>query len=703
MRGDKPSSRAESACLSFDLGVEGSLTKISEYRSDIDGLRAVAVIPVVLYHAGFSAISGGYVGVDVFFVISGYLITQIIASEIEQDIFSTTSFYDRRIRRIIPALLVVIAFSIVVGFWIMTPNDFKKLGSSVVATVLFVSNIYFWREANYFEPKGNEEPLLHTWSLSIEEQFYLGYPLLLLGLAKIKRARISILCILCVISFLTSVVLVYFKQSATFYLGPTRAWELFFGGLISLAGQRYCLKSEWRAVIACFGLSLIVIPIFTYTPLTRFPGLSAAPPVLGSGLLIWTGMQCPTFVHSLLSKAPFTAIGKVSYSLYLWHLPMIVFAMYATGEKLSPLVATLICLASLAASFASLRFVERPFRFPKGDKWNYTSSALLAGALAGVLGCFIMLSGGLPRRLDQAALRLLDAENDKEKYHTECLSLDRQIVPPNQACHLGAPNTKPTVLLWGDSHAMVTAEALEQVAAKRNTSFLFAASVDCPIGLGFSIDPTKGPGFAATPGYQYCGQYNAKMLELALNNPDIATIVLSSRWTNWRLGEPGAPSEGDVDIRLRDKEGTALSREDNKRIFRNGFERLIPLLVNSGKAIWIVGPIPEPSSRIPKALYIHHLGFDKRIDLDILRSSFDEKNRWIVALFKELSSKYPIKIIWPDTALCTATVCPVSENGRPLFMDDNHLSLAGIRKTIPLYNDVFPTNEPTAIKANQSR
>lgn len=201
----------------------------------------------MLYHAGFNAISGGYIGVDVFFVISGYLITQII---VERDKFSIASFYDRRVRRIVPALSAVIAFCLVVGFFILMPNDYKNLGSSVVAAVLFVSNFYFWRGTSYFEPRGSEQPLLYTWSLSIEEQFYLGYPLLLIVLTKNKRYRTLVLCSICAISFFASVAMVFYRQSATFYLGPTRAWELFAGGLINFIGVQYFLKSNLRTGVA---------------------------------------------------------------------------------------------------------------------------------------------------------------------------------------------------------------------------------------------------------------------------------------------------------------------------------------------------------------------------------------------------------------------------------------------------------------------
>lgn len=661
----------------------------SIYRADIDGLRSLAVIPVVLFHAGVPYISGGYIGVDIFFVISGFLITSIIASELDAGRFSITRFYDRRVRRILPALVAVIFFCIAVGFYLLTPNDYKHLAESVLATTFFVSNIYFWRKIGYFEAYSSEQPLLHTWSLSIEEQFYFGYPLLMILLAKARPVRIPILLILCLGSLAASVVLVYYKPSAAFYLGPTRAWELLLGGLISLLGRRFTLSPNQNTFMAVVGLALILVPIFLYTPSTRFPGLAAIPPALGSSLIIWTGINSTSLVHNLLSTSVLTSIGKASYSLYLWHWPLLVLARYAHGVALSPALTLVVCLLALGISFVSLRYVEKPFRFPAPSRHRrVVALALLGVAAVGSLGLIIDVGAGIPARMDAISKVYLEAEHDKERNHTECMSLEDFILPPSRACKFGVANAEPTALLWGDSHAMVTAIAMEQAALRNNGSFLFAAAADCPIGLGFGIDQKTGPAFVGSAAYHYCKQYNSDMLKFVTGSPSIKYVVLSSRWTNWRIGEPGAASEEQVDIRLYDENGTAKSTQENKTIFANGFERLIQALAKSSKTIWIVGPLPEPSVRIPKALYVKHLGFSNG-ELDIPKSSFFRKNDWILTLFKEMSSTYPMRFIWPHAVLCGETTCPVSDHGHALFFDDNHLSMVGIRKTSPLYDQIF--------------
>jgi hypothetical protein len=268
------------------------------------------------------------------------------------------------------------------------------------------------------------------------------------------------------------------------------------------------------------------------------------------------------------------------------------------------------------------------------------------------------------------------------------MSLEQRIVTPKAACKLGAKEARPSALLWGDSHSVVSATAMTDSAVRNGAAFVFGASVDCPIGLGFSIDGATGPAFVSTPAYQSCGRYNKEMLEFALANPDIKAVVLSSRWTNWRVGERGSAAESPADIRLEDADGVAKSVADNRTIFAHGFEDLVRSLAAAGKNIWIVGPIPEPSVRVPKALYIKQLGFDSA-DLDISEESFENRNKYILSLFWEIAEKYPVRFIWPHQVLCKDHSCPVVEDGKPIYFDSNHLSLFGVSKTSDLYDPIW--------------
>src|ERR1700733_5226421 len=327
------------------------------YRADIDGLRALAVISVVLFHAGAPWFQGGYVGVDVFFVISGYLITSIIVAELDTKSFSLISFYQRRIRRIFPTLIVVLAFCLVIGFALLTPADYQTLGQSTGAAALFVSNIFFLKQASYFDVAAAEKPLLHTWSLAIEEQYYLFYPPILIALTSVSsRTRGPAVLLGGLVSFAFCAVMIYVKPSATFYLAPTRVWELLFGGLIALNWVPLSNSRTINRSAALFGLACILIPVFLYTPTTRFPGITALPPVIGTILLIWSGFNHQTLVHSWLSTRPMRTVGKASYSLYLWHYPLLAFAGYMTLRGLGPVAAAAVCLLAFAVSILSLRF-----------------------------------------------------------------------------------------------------------------------------------------------------------------------------------------------------------------------------------------------------------------------------------------------------------------------------------------------------------
>ena len=662
------------------------------HRPDIDGLRAVAVIPVVLFHSGLTLFGGGYVGVDVFFVISGYLITSIIVSEIDANTFSLASFYDRRVRRIFPALIAVLAFCLLAGFALLTPADYNSLGQSAIAASFFVSNIFFWQTANYFDVAANEKPLLHTWSLAIEEQYYLLYPLILVALTRYSR-RWTARAVLAagVLSFAACVALVYVKPSAAFYLGPTRAWELLFGGLVALEWVPASDNRTINNVAALFGLGCILAAVFLYSSTTRFPGIAALPPVAGAVLLIWSGLGKPTVVHGWLSARPITAVGRASYSLYLWHFPLLVFSGYVILGGLGSWAAAGICLLSGGISFLSLHFIERPFRSPgpAASAPRIVGAALAGMAIVSVVAGLVVLDRGLSGRMTQVANQYLDVERERQAvHHWECMSLEQRIVTPKAACKLGAKEARPSALLWGDSHSVVSATAMTDSAVRNGAAFVFGASVDCPIGLGFSIDGATGPAFVSTPAYQSCGRYNKEMLEFALANPDIKAVVLSSRWTNWRVGERGSAAESPADIRLEDADGVAKSMADNRTIFAHGFEDLVRSLAAAGKNIWIVGPIPEPSVRVPKALYIKQLGFDSA-DLDISEESFENRNKYILSLFKEIAEKYPVRFIWPHQVLCKDHSCPVVEDGKPIYFDSNHLSLFGVSKTSDLYDPIW--------------
>ena len=677
------------------------------YRRDIDGLRTLAVVPVVLYHAGVPGFSGGFVGVDIFFVISGYLITQLLVADFEADRFSIATFYERRVRRIFPALTVVLGFCLAVGYVIFDPANFARLGKSAGFVALFLSNFFFWKEVDYFTPAAHGDPLIHTWSLAVEEQFYIFYPLFLLFLLRRNWPLRRTLLVVAAGSLAAAVLLLPYKPSATFYLLPTRAWELLAGGWLAVGPARAAWTLTVQRIGSLAGICLLALPIMLYDDNTPFPGLAAMVPVAGAMVLIGLPADERDPVKRLLAWEPMVLVGQASYSFYLWHVPLLSFARYLRGGSLSLPAALAICAVSLIVALVSLRWIERPFRRPRRDR-RYR--ALAVGVpVAAMVACAgaalaIVQGGGLPARLDPAAQRLVAAQADRQRHHFECMSNGDRIVPPGRACRLGTADAVPRLLLWGDSHAAVTASAIELAAKRKGGSFLFAASADCPPGLGFSISETTEPVLTTTPSYRYCDDYNRAMFDLATRDPQIATVVISSRWTNWRIGEPANPAESDVDLRLRDDTGVAASVAGNRAIFERGFIRLLTGLTRAGKQVVLVGPIPEPTVSVPEALFVERFGFAPRL-APIPVSAFTMRHARIADIFARVAAAVPgIRIVHPEVRLCDKVSCPVIVAGRPVYFDHNHLSVDAARRTADLYEPLFAqTSSPSDSRNGEHR
>lgn len=441
-----------------------------KYRKEIDGLRTLAVLPVMLFHAGFQTFSGGFVGVDVFFVISGYLITTILITEIENNNFSIINFYERRARRILPALffmmLVCLQFSIL---WFM-PQDFQDFSQSLIAVSLFSSNFLFWQTSGYFELSAELKPLLHTWSLAIEEQYYLIFPLFLMLTWKIsKRFTIHIL----IIVFIASLAIAQWgsiaKPAATFYLLPTRGWELLLGSFIAF----YIYKNphslqrnssvRWEKEISEFGgilgIGMVLYAIFSFNKNTPFPSLYTLLPTIGASLIIIYANQA-NLAGRFIGNKFFVFIGLISYSAYLWHQPLFAFIKYKTGEEISKFEAISIIILSIIIAFFSWRYIERPFR----DKNKFTRNQIFALWVGGsflfcTIGLFGIINNGFPNRFlirDQSMIELIKI-NDLYGYYKyaevvrygKCHSVPFSSLEANGCFDIREKN----IMLWGDSYA----------------------------------------------------------------------------------------------------------------------------------------------------------------------------------------------------------------------------------------------------------
>jgi len=420
-----------------------------KYRAEIDGLRALAVLPVILFHAGFEAFSGGFVGVDVFFVISGYLIATIIISEMAEGEFSLVNFYERRARRILPAMFFVIIVCIPFAWFWLTPSYLKDFGQSLMAVSTFSSNILFWRESGYFDTAAELKPLLHTWSLAVEEQYYVLFPIFLI---LTWRLGVKWILILLMIVFLMSLSLAqwgaYNNPFAAFFLLPTRGWELLIGVFIAFYLKYFThLKSQpVNQFLSLLGFCMITYSIIAFDKTTPFPGLYALIPVVGTGLLILCAVP-KTFIHSLLSIKLIVGIGLISYSAYLWHQPLLAFARHRLSGDVSDLLLMVLCMTSLVMAWLSWRFVEKPFR----DKSILKRKFIFVFSSLGI--SFLLLAGfwlnvtdgGLiyyPTEKQKTLSNFINANEYTERQHRE-ITLRK----------FNKTNSKKDILIIGDSHS----------------------------------------------------------------------------------------------------------------------------------------------------------------------------------------------------------------------------------------------------------
>ena len=451
------------------------LIKNFKYRPEIDGLRAIAVIAVVLYHSGFG-VTGGFVGVDVFFVISGFLITSLIWKDLENGKFTFKSFWERRARRILPAFMVLTVSVLIAGWFLMFPRDLAVTGKATIAQAMFAANIFYWKNTGYFEGAAEEKPLLHMWSLAVEEQFYFIVPLLLVGIFSMvaTRGRKPLLIILGIgfaCSLALSIVGVQTNPSATFYLLPTRAWELLMGALIAFLPKPNEKNTNvaLMELVGFLGLLLIAIPCFSYSTKTLFPGLAAMPPTLGTAAIIWSSRLNTqgklTKVGAILSTRPIVFLGLISYSWYLWHWPILAFVRYISLDPPSAQVRLLCLFAGFGLAIASWRFIERPFRAksPQTSQkrvfiYSFTSLAILF-----VTGTIYFLGSGLPFRISSFQVAAMNAEQDR--------TVARHTVDDVRAGRLRALGdsstlNRPSLLVWGDSHAMSALPAVGRTTQK---------------------------------------------------------------------------------------------------------------------------------------------------------------------------------------------------------------------------------------------
>jgi len=653
--------------------VDATTTASENYRPDIDGLRAIAVVPVVFYHYRFPLFTGGYVGVDVFFVISGYLITSLIYREMLEERFSIMTFYERRVRRIFPALFFLLLVVTLLSFVLLLPNDLRRYGQSLVATTFFLSNFEFWRESGYFDVSSAVKPLIHTWSLAVEEQFYLVFPLLLYLLRGLKRNQLLlVLAAISLASFALSAWAVQDHPDFAFYLAPARVWELFLGALLALARLPQPQNIHVANAIGLTGVGLIAYSVCAFNSRTIFPGPAAVIPCLGAACVLYTGVSANTFCSRALSTRPFVFVGLISYSLYLWHWPLLVFANYYALHGLSLLERLSLVVLSLVIAAFAWRFVETPFRRKRA---GYTRKSLfglsvIAMGAAVSTGLVAIIFLGLPGRLPINVRNVVAEANDYSEKIPCLADLPPDISPANLCVINASAHASPSFLLWGDSLASALLPAIDQVANRERRSGLLAEHDACPPLLGISRSDTS-----------VCRSFNDAALKVALE-PTVREVILVGRWAlsseGSRYGvEPGSR------VVLFDSKSKLLSTGNNHAVFADALWATIEKLRLARKKVVFVESTPEIGWPVPETLAKLAL---LHSEMNIAPTQIDYLSRqaFVMATAQRLRAHFGIKIVDLTSALCPTKMCILEKSGRPIYTDDHHLSAFGARRLVPL-------------------
>ncbi|ANL26681.1 acyltransferase 3 family protein [Rhizobium phaseoli] len=499
------------------------IEQFSKYRPDIDGLRAVAVLAVVIFHAEPSWLPGGFVGVDIFFVISGFLISSIILESIKLNRFSFREFYARRIRRIFPALILVLLSSWFTGWWVLTTDEFLSLGRQIVAGMAFLSNFHFWLTTDYFGAAADIQPSLHLWSLGVEEQFYVLWPPLLIAACRCKLSLALVTCVLILVSFSLNIWATDAYRIQAFYLPYGRMWELWLGSLLAIGS--HVRPSRFSAnVCACFGLALILAALICIDVTDQFPGWLALLPTVGAALIIFAGKDA-IINHYFVGNRWAAYIGLISYPIYLWHWPLLAFARIAIGGDLSLQLKVSIVAASIGLGWVTYLLLERPLRF--GSLQGPAVGILVAGGiLIACLGAATVASGGLPGRFPAVVQDLADYRypqyEDQYRVSTCFLRPDQGPGDFANACAKDLDLSRG-ILLWGDSHAAHLYSGLMKIAEPNGIPVAQLNSASCPPVLGFNSS-----GRPNCPALTEFG-----ISEIARTKP--AVVIISADWPKYAM------------------------------------------------------------------------------------------------------------------------------------------------------------------------
>lgn len=617
------------------------------HRADIDGMRAIAVSAVVLFHVKVPFLSGGFCGVDVFFVLSGFLISRIIFRELENGAFSMVNFWERRIRRIFPALSLVVITTLLAGWFLLLPQDFRYLGQSAFAQSASASNIYFWMVSGYFDQSAEIKPLLHTWSLSVEEQFYLLFPVLLLGLRRVVfPLRVCALAVVWSLSLFWNIWSVNRYPELNFFLLPSRTWELITGALVALAPPHApSLSGRTSNLLATIGLILVVASFIFINPSMSFPGWVALVPCVGTGLLIWVHGLQKTWVSKFLSYKPVTFLGLISYSLYLWHWPILAFANYWFPEPGATVLINCV-IASFLLSAISWKWVETPFRTKKWlpSRFQMLSWGGLFMVLIAAIGMRLHLSDGVKARFSPSTLNIVESIESKSGLQG---SIRQNVWTGDLKTLHQEAKDNATLILFGDSHLEATLHVFKEVA-RDNGINIKGLTLPGALHLGLSSS-TKHQGKVDLIDYFMNSVTH-------LENPNVLMFF------NWH----------------------SVNDHAERSLLNNIFEKLRSVKSN----VWVIKSPPVYQIDLPRfAALSDYAGME--MDLSLPADEIEHQRTFLDSLFNE----------WTDNEIKYLELMPLftMPNMKSKFRNDigifysdgDHLSIHGAQQLKPLVHTVM--------------
>ncbi len=635
------------------------------FRNDIQGLRGVAIIAVLLFHFRFGGASGGFLGVDIFFVISGFLITTILQKNTDRP-FSRNllTFYGKRFWRIFPACIVVILASLAAGWLILLPEDLARLGRSSIFSALFASDFFFFGEAGYFDLSGIFKPLLHTWSLAVEMQFYAIWPFLLLWFSSTGKLSLTkALVLFFILMFAGSTALSIGDPENAFFMMYSRLWEFAAGAIVALALSRRppCSSTVLAGLFGWLAMILLIISFFTVSNDMLLPAPGALLAVLATAGLIGLGSASPA-TFRLLSFPPLVWIGEISYSLYLVHWPLIVYISYLLYPQPSFATRALALAACLPLAFLLYRFVEVPFR-DRGKKQPFapvlvgTAIATLAFVL--ITGQFVLVRDGVPERFAAPTLAALD----RIEPH-----------PGPQVKWQGGetlPVTSPKIVLWGDSHALHFKNTLAREASAAGYRLQTLAAPSCPPIYGVYL---KRHTLSIAKG---CYRKNRKALYSILRNPHIAIVILAARWSFYAEtrrfgGEAGGRAF------LTDSKWAAVSVSRSRSHFAGGLRNTVQRLVDSGKRVILLGQVPEFGFDPPRCIKMSLVSGIGREVCTISIAKMRQRQKFAEQVMEKIASaSSKVRFFRTSGPFCNNSVCSPLVSGQIAYSDDDHINPTG--------------------------